>query len=292
MKQDKRKKPGGMNVQEAVIVYGLRLLPICAALLSFILIRVLYGEYQPQRKLLATYQELTGMLRERQQKSSWYQKKEKWLVQNGGIFHYGKWMTTDKFLALQFVLAASGMAALSPVSWEYGAAAGAFLFFLPSWLLMYLNNKDNEKLLPELKLVYHALEIQIRAGVYVMDALAECYGSVQEKRLRSALLELAGDIVMKADIYEALNQFQGKFDNRYVDSLCITMLQALESGQAVELLGDIGEQIKDMEETVLERKKGKLERSITFYQLGILVVVLGIALYACVTYMFGAAAGL
>jgi hypothetical protein len=76
-----------------------------------------------------------------------------------------------------------------------------------------------------------------------------------------------------------------------VDSLCITVLQALESGQAVELLGDIGEQLKDMEGTVLERRKGKLERSITFYQLGILVVVLGIALYACVTYMFGAVSG-
>ena len=125
-----------------------------------------------------------------------------------------------------------------------------------------------------------------------MDALAECYGSVQEKRLRSALLELAGDIVMKADIYDALNKFQSRFDNRYVDSLCITVLQALESGQAVELLGDIGEQLKDMEGTVLERRKGKLERSITFYQLGILVVVLGIALYACVTYMFGAVSGL
>lgn len=279
-------------MQEAVIFYSLRLLPVCAAMLTFVWIRVLYEECHPQRKLLATYQELTGMLRDRQQNSSWYQKKEKWLVQNGGSYHYGKWMTVEKFLALQFVLAASGMAVLSPVSWEYGLAAGVFLFYLPSWLLTYLNNKDNEKLLPELKLVYHALEIQIRAGVYVMDALSECYGSVREKRLRSALLELAGDIVMKADIYEALDKFQCKFDNRYVDSLCITMLQALESGQAVELLGDIGEQIKDMEETVLERKKGKLERSLTFYQLGILVVVLGIALYACVTYMFGTATGL
>lgn len=279
-------------MQEVILFYGLRLLPVCAAMLTFVLIWVGYGEYHPQRKLLTTYQELTGMLRDRQQKSSWYQKKEKWLVQNGGTFHYGKWMTAEKFLALQFVLAASAAAVLSPVSWEYGLSAGVFLFYLPSWLLMYLNNKDNEKLLPELKLVYHALEIQIRAGVYVMDALSECYGSVREKRLRSALLELSGDIVMKADIYEALDKFQCKFDNRYVDSLCITMLQALESGQAVELLGDIGEQIKDMEETVLERKKGKLERSLTFYQLGILVVVLGIALYACVTYMFGTVTGL
>lgn len=77
-----------------------------------------------------------------------------------------------------------------------------------------------------------------------------------------------------------------------MDSLCIILLQALESGQAVELLGDIGEQIKDMEETVLKRRKSALDRSITFYQLGILAVVLAIALYACVTYMFGAAAGI
>ena len=60
---------------------------------------------------------------------------------------------------------------------------------------------------------------------------------------------------MKADIYEALDRFQSRFDNRYIDSLCITILQALESGQALALLGDITEQIKDMEETVLERKK-------------------------------------
>ena len=85
-----------------------------------------------------------------------------------------------------------------------------------------------------------------------------------------------------------MEKFQGKFDNRYVDSLCITIFQALESGQAVELLRDIGEQIKDMEETVLERKKAALDRRITFCQLGVLTVVLGLALYACVSYMFGA----
>ena len=123
------------------------------------------------------------------------------------------------------------------------------------------------------------------------DALAECYGSVGERRLRQAFLDLTGDIVMKADIYEALERFQEKFDNRYVDSLCITVLQALESGQAVELLRDIGEQVKDMETMVLERKKASLDRSMTFYQLGVLTAALGVALYACVMDMFAAAAG-
>lgn len=231
------------------------------------------------------------MLREKEHRSGWYQRKEKWLSQNGACFHYGSWVNPARFLAVQLVLAALASGVLAAQIWELGLLGGLTLFFLPSWILLYLNRQDNRRLLPELKLVYHAMELQIKAGVYVTDALAECYGSVQEKRLRSALLELAGDIVMRADIYDAINSFQEKFDNRYVDSLCIIVLQALESGQAVELLGDIGEQIKDMEETVLQQKKASLDRSITFYQLGILAVVLGIALYACVTYMFGTALG-
>ena len=190
---------------------------------------------------------------------------------------------------MRIILAMLGMLALGQMALGYGILAAMLLFFLPGWLLGYLNRQDNIRLLPEIKLIYHALEIQIRAGVYVTDALAECYGSVQERRLQSALLDLAGDIVMKADIYEAMEHFQGKFDNRYIDSLCITILQACESGQAVELLGDIGEQLKDMEATVMNRKKSSLDRSVTFYQLGVLGAVLGVILYACVSHMFAAA---
>ena len=282
----------GREVKNTIIYWGLRLLPPCAGILAFALVKTLSGTYRPDRKLLGTYQELTGLLRESRRTGSWYQRREKWIAKNGGAFHYGKRVNPVNMLAVQLVLAALGMMVLADMSWELGVFGGVILYFMPPGLLLYLNYQDNQRLLPELKLVYHAMEIQIRAGVYVMDALAECYGNVQEKRLRTALLELAGDIVMRADIYEAINSFQAKFDNRYVDSLCIIVLQALESGQAVELLGDLGEQIKDMEEVVLNRKKGKLDRSITFYQLAVLASVLVIALYACVTHMLKEAAGL
>ena len=278
-------------MKKTIIYWGLRLLPPCVGLLVFALVKMLKGAYHPERRLLGTYQELTGLLRDKQRGKGWYQKKERWIVRNGGAFHYGRHIDPVRLLAVQLVLAALGMGVLAGMAWELGILGAAALYFLPPGLLLYLNHRDNQMLLPELKLVYHAMEIQIKAGVYVADALAECYGNVQEKRLREALLGLAGDIVMRADIYDALNSFQARFDNRYVDSLCIIMLQALESGQAVELLGDLGEQIKDMEEVVLNRKKGKLDRSITFYQLTMLAVVLGIALYACVTHMLRAAAG-
>lgn len=278
-------------MREILLREGMRWLPFLAAVLVLLLFVVLQRQYHPEQMLLKAFRELSGFLKRQKAAVGWYQRTQQWLVKNGAAFHYGREIEPMRYLAVRIVLAALGLAVLLPVSFPGGILASVILFYLPHGMLAYLNGKDNERILPELKLVYHALEIQIRAGVYVTDALTECYGSVQDRRLRGALLDLAGDIVMKADVYEALEQFQGRFDNRYIDSLCIIILQALESGQALELLGDIGEQIKDMERTVLERKKSALDRRVTFYQLGILAVVLGISLYACITYMMGAAAG-
>ncbi|MBQ2803429.1 MAG: type II secretion system F family protein [Lachnospiraceae bacterium] len=270
------------------IVLSVRVASGIAASIMFILILRL-SVYHPAQLILKGCVEIAGLLKKKQKDSLWYQRTLERLCRNGATFHYGRNMNPWRYLSVRILLALLGFLALGEIAVGYGILTAMLLFSLPEWLLMYLNKKDNERMLPEMKLVYHALAIQIRAGVYVTDALAECYGSVQEKRLKQALLDLAGDIVMKSDIYEALERFQGKFDNRYIDSLCITLLQACESGQAVELLNDMSEQLKDMEETLMNHKKSSLDRSITFYQLGILVAVLGVIIYACISYLFQAA---
>ncbi len=276
-------------MQEENILTALIILPAAASALLFFFFIALIKEYHPRHMILEGCEEFYGLLKARGRELPWYQRKQSWLKKKGAAFHLGEWINPMWFLSLKLVSAFCGMMMGIGYSPLLGLLLSCFLYALPGWLLHYLNGRDNERMLSELRLVYHALEIQVRAGVHVADALAECYGCVQEKRLKRAFMELAGDIVLKADIYESLERFQEKFDNRYLDTLCITVLQALESGQAVELLTDISEQIKDMELTVLERKKGALDRSITFYQLGILAAVLGVVLYACITQMFTAA---
>lgn len=266
----------------------LNILPYLMGVLVFGVLVLLSVEYPPEL-VLKSCEELRGVLHRRSRSTGWYRNKARWLEKNGAGFHYGTWINPTSYLALKMILGGMGMTIVSHISVAYGLSAAVLLFLIPGWLLVYLNKKDNRELLPEIKLVYHALEIQIRAGVYVTDALSECYGSVEHRRLRQALLDLAGDIVIQGDIYLALERLQDKFDNSYVDSLCITILQALESGQAVELLSDIAEQIKDMESLVLERKKGALERRITMYQLSVLAAVMGVVLYVCITHMYSAA---
>ena len=221
----------------------------------------------------------------------YYERTRRFLEQTGARFHFGVNVDPMVFLLLRIGLALAGFVVFAAFSVHAGCLAAVTFFFLPPGLLYYLNRRDNLNMLSDVKHVYHSLEIQTRAGVFVTDALAESYGSVQEGRLKQALLELAGDIVMRANFAEALERFQGKFDNRYLDSLCLILLQATQSGQSVDLLSDLSEQIKDMEASLLSQKKEALDRSVTFYQLGILVAIMGVVLYACVTQMFAAANG-
>lgn len=274
----------------ACMLWGIKAVAGVVSLLLFTLLVRLSWE-PPARKILRACEEFAGLLKEKERESAWHRRTKNWLNRNGAVFHYGRWIDPVRFLALRIVLATLGLVIGGSAALGYGVLLGILLYWLPGWLLVYLNGQDNIRLLPEIKLIYHAMEMQIRAGVYVTDALAECYGSVSQPRLQAALLDLAGDIVMQADMYGALERFQGKFDNRYIDSLCITILQACESGQAVELLGDIGEQLKDMETVVMNRKKNSLDRSVTFYQLAILGAVLLVIIYACVSHMFRAASG-
>ncbi len=215
-----------------------------------------------------------------------YEKWEAFLRVNGAAYHFGKWINPVSYLTLCLALAGAGFLIGLSRGLPVGLAGAVLAAVLPGILLERMNRRDNEAMLTELNLVYNALAIQIRAGVYVTDALAEVYGSVKQIRLRDGLESLAGDIVMKADLDQALERFQGQFSNRYIDTLCITILQAMESGQAVELLGDIADQIKDMELTMQSRKKERLDRSITFYQLGIFAAIIAVVLYACVEHMF------
>ena len=242
----------------------------------------------PRKAVINAYEVLC--IRARQEKHVWwdYNKWDKYLTINGAVYHYGKWMNPVSYIGVCCVSGVGGFAIGTLFNIWIASISALVGAILPGVLLEYLNKRDNEQMLNELDLVYSALVIQIRAGVFVADALAECYSSVRFPRLRKALQDLCTDLIMNAEMEKALEKLQGKFNNKYIDTLCITIMQACESGQAVELLSDIAEQIKDMEMVIQQRKKDRLDRNTTFYQLGIFIVCLGLTLYLCMKNMFSA----
>jgi len=215
-----------------------------------------------------------------------YGKWEEYLLIHGADVHFGSWINPVTYLTLCMGIGLVGCLAGMTQSVLLAGVGMVLGGLLPGFLVEYLNKRDNEEMLPDLNLIYHALAIQIRAGVYISDALAECYASVNNKRLKKALLRLSGEVVMKSDMEKALSNFQKLFSNKYIDSLCMTISQAAESGQAVDLLGDIAEQIKDMELLTQSKKKQKLDRSITFYELGIFAAIIVLVIYVCIEHLF------
>lgn len=258
---------------------------------SFFMLVITLGGRMPRGRVVGAVRDFSGMLVKKERELGVYYRCQKYLKRNGVQYHYGKKISPERMVIVSLLLMCVGLLVGMQLSVVVAIVAAVLGCLLPWMLISVLNRSDNEKMLQDIKMIYQALAMQIRSGVYVTDALAECSSSVREKRLRDALFTLGGDIVMKSDLFSALEKFQACFDNRYIDSLCITIMQAMESGKAVELLADIAEQVRDMEKAVLEKRKARLDRSITFYQLGMLVCVLAVSLYACVEYMFTAALG-
>ena len=258
-----------------------------SGLASAVVYRLLYpGKGYVYRKGV----EFAGMIRVRKE-GSVYEKVESWLKKNGASYHIGKSIDPGRLAGLCIVMGCAGFLAGMSVSGFMGLLLGTGLAIALPLAIPALNRADSKAMLPDIRLIYHSLGVQIKSGVYVTDALAECSTSVRNKRLKDALSEFYADVIMKSDIYSSLERFRSSFDDRYIDSLCITVVQALESGQAVELLGDIAEQVKDMEEEVFESRKASLDRLLTLSQLLVLGSVLATALYTCVIYMMQRAVG-
>ena len=262
---------------------------VAIAVCIFVGILLLQYRWNPAGRVLDAYDNICMMLKNHSGPLWSYDRWAAFLRMNGAEYHLGKWVNPFSFFLLSGGTGLLGCFLGSYVDGALAVLLGVGGLFLPGLYIEYANGRDNREMIAELDLIYCALGIQIRAGVYVTDALAECYGRVSQRRLRQGLKILSGDIVMKADLDEALERFQSYFNNRYIDTLCITILQAMESGQAVELLGDISEQIKEMELLLQSRRKEQLDRSVTFYQLGIFALILVLTLYACVTHLLSAA---
>lgn len=265
----------------------IRIVEIGMAVCIFTGFWYLLWHWKPRGRFIEAYDNICMRLKSYKGSLWSYNRWEEFLKKNGAKYHLGKWINPFSFILLSFGMGLLGVFFGAYMGGIFAIAFGGMGIFLPGIYIEYANERDNREMFSELDLIYSALGIQIRAGVYVTDALAECYGRVSQMRLREGLEMLSGDIVMKADLDDALERFQGSFNNRYIDTLCITILQAMESGHAVELLGDIGEQIKEMELLVQSRKKEQLDRRVTFYQLGIFALVLVLTLYACITQLLG-----
>lgn len=149
--------------------------------------------------------------------------------------------------------------------------------------LIYIINEsdkaDNKAMLEDIKGIYDTLRIQTKAGNYITNILVDCYLFVQNKRLKSALLDLTKDITANKDIDITLDKFRGKFDNEYIDTLVLIIKQSMKTGQAAQIFEDIRKRISDIEGAMVLNEQAKIKAKILTVQVILYLAIILVSIF-------------
>ena len=158
-------------------------------------------------------------------------------------------------------------------------ALGTLGFFLFDILLAFSNNNDNEEMLSDIKDVVDILKIQTNAGIHLSESLITCYRTVKNKRLKYELIELVNNIMLTNDIETSIRSFNTRFDNEYIDMICVMILQAQESGYSVQIMKDMSTQLSDLQKAINIKRQESLDRKVQLLELLVFVGLLGTCIY-------------
>ena len=258
----------------------IEIIPVICSLLFLLLVVLVSITYHPEKTVVKTYERVGHRLKEKRDGLFNYERINSFLMANGAAYHYGKRMDPIKYCVFCILLSVAGLLLAIRAHWILAVVAAVICYRVPGWVLIILNKKDNEKMLTQIRTVYNTLTVQVVAGVYVLDALSECYKMLPGGRLRDALEVMSGEVFLQKSFDTALMKFNQRFNNYFIDSLCAILSQSQESGKAVELLNDLSEQIRSMNVELQGKRKNALDVIETICIVGVLAIFFAIIIYA------------
>ena len=209
-----------------------------------------------------------------------YERIRIYLSRNGVDYMFDSKVQPMIYFSIRFGLMIVGFVSLSyKEGLLLGIVGGIVGFYLFDGLIRISNDSDNDKMLFDIKSMYDSLKIQTKAGVYLTNSLAECYICVESERLKKALLQLNNKIITNKDIETAIDEFNLQFNNTYIDAFCIVIKQSLETGQAINALADISNQISDVQNSIHAKQYSALERRTQIIELLMFVGIIAITIF-------------
>lgn len=156
-------------------------------------------------------------------------------------------------------------------------------FFGLDLLLSASNKSDNKKMTPDILAFFSVLKNQALSGISIASALAEGYALVKHPRLKSALIELSSKILAHQDFEQSIDEFNGQFSNVTISSFCTVLKQSQDSGKASKLLGDLTNQINDIQSGIRLKKANAQEMKTAFMNVLIFVGFIAAIIYYLVS---------
>ena len=121
-----------------------------------------------------------------------------------------------------------------------------------------------------------------RGGQYIADALKDSVMVVENKRLKTALIQLRNDLDSGKPLDDCLQELEMSFSNGEISSFC-TVIKSLQStGQVDEALRTLENNIEREQVSVNKRRCVVLEQKTTIYVIMIAMDILGMLLYCII----------
>lgn len=174
-----------------------------------------------------------------------------------------------------------GVMELSVGKYITGIAAVAGCFFLD--LLLRLQNKaSNDEMMPDICEMSRSVLYGKRGGQYIADALKDSVIVVENKRLKTALMILRGELDSGRSLDSCLDELEMSFSNGEISAFC-TVIKSLQStGQVDEALKTLESNIEREQVSVNKKRCMLLEKKTMMYVIFIAMDILGMILYCII----------
>lgn len=236
---------------------------------------------EAKKKLIATEKKMYGL--EKSSFGEWYKLKHGKHYSEMQIYlsKYGvNYMLKRVVDPVEYLLAKIVMTvifALCGTSLEgfWGLLIGGILGYnVLDFIIKMSNSSDNKSIMQDIRSVYETLKIRTESGIFLTKAIESCFMVVENERLKAALMTLGTELSTTNNVKAAVDSFQLKFKNKFVDQLCLTIRQSYESGSTLNSLTDISNNINNMQKSLETETKSKLEWDSTLTQLLLLVAII------------------
>ena len=174
-----------------------------------------------------------------------------------------------------------GVMELSVGKYITGIASVAGCFFLD--LLLRLQNKaSNDEMMPDICEMSRSVLYGKRGGQYIADALKDSVIVVENKRLKTALMILRGELDSGRSLDSCLDELEMSFSNGEISAFC-TVIKSLQStGQVDEALKTLESNIEREQVSVNKKRCMLLEKKTMMYVIFIAMDILGMILYCII----------
>lgn len=207
---------------------------------------------------------------------------EKFLKMNGVKIS----LSAEKYILIKFLLSISATFALyQRFTLTIGLVVGFAMFFLVDVAILLQNKSQDAEIITSLSDVCDSLRIQLKGEVHITDALTECYLLTKNKRLKRAFERVESSMYLEHDLEKSLLDFRENFNNKYIDSFVITILQSEKSGKINQAMQDLASSFNEISRVLDNKRERRISSKLELLIISLVMWIAAVACYAIVVYL-------